>query len=258
MKTAPIHAASQNGHSEVVKALLQARADPNALTKHESYINALHMALENKHDEVVIELLKGGADSNLPRRDKWGATPLHEASKYGSSEIVRALLDAKANPDSLMKGDLTPIHLASIVGNKEVAEILIGAGANLNLKDEDGKTPLHHALLNGKLKIAKILVKNGADINAPMNNGITPTEILNKIKELSEAKSARSEIKSEKDSSPMKVESDSGARAKGDDSLSEGMAKISIKQEAGEGVRLRGEVVAERLKAPACDLEQLD
>lgn len=32
---------------------------------------------------------------------------------------------------------------------------------------------------------------------------------------------------------------------------------VSKKQEA-EGIRLRGEVVAERLKAPTCDLEQLD
>ena len=54
----------------------------------------LHRAADNGHAEVVAALLAAGATKDL--KDKWGDTPLANAAENGHAEVVAALLAAGA------------------------------------------------------------------------------------------------------------------------------------------------------------------
>ena len=85
--------ASEHGHLEVVKSLLEAGA---AVDQAGCYgITPLLMASENGHLEVVKALLDAGAD--VSRAGDSGATPLITATQNGHLDVLWALLDAGAD-----------------------------------------------------------------------------------------------------------------------------------------------------------------
>ena len=84
---APLMAAAENGHPEVVEALLKANADVNATTNDGR--TAPMAAAENGHPEVVEALLRVGADVNAKAAN--GETAMSLATKGGVAEIVQLL-----------------------------------------------------------------------------------------------------------------------------------------------------------------------
>lgn len=70
--------AAQKGHTEIVKLLLDADADPNIQAIDGS--TALILAVELRHKEIVRLLLEAGADSNI--KDKDGRTVLSRLQYY--------------------------------------------------------------------------------------------------------------------------------------------------------------------------------
>ena len=81
-----------------------------------------------------------GARANPDLQDKQGDTALIRASTYGNNEIAKALIGAGANLNLQSKLGYTALIEASDKGNIEMAKVLIEAGANLDLKDNGGKT----------------------------------------------------------------------------------------------------------------------
>ena len=77
--------------AEVVTALLQAGADPNA--RDNNFMTPLYKA---KTAGIVTALLQAGADPNT-RIGVSGETPLHWAALVGTAEVVTALLQAGAD-----------------------------------------------------------------------------------------------------------------------------------------------------------------
>ena len=62
--------------------------------------------------ELVRALLEAGADPNA--RDRSASTPLHFAARKGpTSETIVALLDAGASADGLDSDGMTPLDLAN-------------------------------------------------------------------------------------------------------------------------------------------------
>jgi ankyrin repeat protein len=87
----PLYMAALNGYSDVVKLLLEAKANVN--TTRENDTTPLFIAAKLGHIEVVKALLAAKADVNIARAD--GMTPLKIARKKGFDEIVKILLEAQ-------------------------------------------------------------------------------------------------------------------------------------------------------------------
>jgi ankyrin repeat protein len=112
----PLHFAVMGGHVDAARALLEAGADPNTMSRHR-FVKvrplhtacALEVAIENP--DVVRLLVEHGADVH-GRTAEGGATPLHNASQSGSVELVRTLLALGADPNVTTDDGRTPRDLA--------------------------------------------------------------------------------------------------------------------------------------------------
>ena len=90
--------ACQNGHTNVVKALLRDGADGGPTNRHgESGYTCLHFAASRGHEAIINLLVADGAvvDADIP--DRVGNTPLHVAALAGRKNVIEALLRHQAH-----------------------------------------------------------------------------------------------------------------------------------------------------------------
>jgi ankyrin repeat protein len=130
--TPPIHFAVREGHTEVVRMLLDAGADSEWNGHYGNSLAA--MAKERGHDSVVTVLEKN--------RDQRGRvapaeTPqdhdIHRAAEAGDARQVRALLDR--DPTLVNRGDRsggTPLHRAVWARKQDVINLLLDRGADIH------------------------------------------------------------------------------------------------------------------------------
>ena len=152
--TAVLWAAGQ-GHADVLGALLQAGANPNAVDDHGR--TALHYSASRGHHDAVLLLLKSGVavDTTSDRR----VTALQLAAAEGHLEIVKALCDAGAALDAQADdANMTALHGASQMGHTAVIQALLGAGAAATALDSSARTPLHHAAQRGHAEAVEALL----------------------------------------------------------------------------------------------------
>ena len=175
-------AAAENGHLELVRLLIEAGADKDAVAERNR--TALHFASCGGCPEIVRELLTVGADKNAVASHN--ATALHMASYNGHLEVGQELLQARADTHVASLGGNTALHLASLEGHVKVAESLLTAGAdrhavtwlNGNLNGNfHGATALCFAAFRGYLEVVRLLLEAGVDKDAAMTNGSTPIYI---------------------------------------------------------------------------------
>ena len=86
----PLHLAAENGHTDVVKALIAAGADVNVRNLSED--TPLHKAVRSTW--ITKVLLTAGVDLNA--RNFVGQTPLNNAKRYGRIGVAQELLTAGA------------------------------------------------------------------------------------------------------------------------------------------------------------------
>jgi uncharacterized protein len=107
----------------VIRALIQAGADPNAATN-AGDANCLIFAAQSGNEPAVAALIAGGADVNA-RAD--GVTALMVAARCGETGIVGLLLQSGADP-TIRCGRFSAADYASYSGHDELATLLNDAG----------------------------------------------------------------------------------------------------------------------------------
>lgn len=119
----------------------------------------MHLASEEGHVEVARFLVEHRA--NVTVQDKDGLTPLHWASRQGRVEVARLLVEYGADVGIQDKAGLTPFHWASRHGRADMARILVSYGADDTVEDKGGLTPLYWASRQGGVDLARFLVDYG-------------------------------------------------------------------------------------------------
>ena len=152
----PLYMAAENGHHEVVAALIAARANVD-LAMNDGFTPLL-VAAQNGHHEVVAALINANATVDQAMKD--GSTPLLMAAMNGHLEVVTALVNANATVDKAYEHGATPLYMAAGNGHHEVVTALIAANATVD-KAANGATPLFIAAENGHKELVREALGEG-------------------------------------------------------------------------------------------------
>lgn len=205
-----LHHASQRGHSNLVKFLIEKGIDVNSLDKRGR--TSLYISCYDRQLDSAKTLLSKGAEINIS--GDYNPLDMASSNSYYGTEIVELLLENKANVNQTCRGTrVTPLMGALHQKKTNSLKLLLEAGANTNHIDINGDSPLgrvsehefpeHVNLLldfnadinyqNGKgnsalhltterenKKVVEVLIKRGIKTNLKNKNGETAKDIAQK------------------------------------------------------------------------------
>ena len=118
----PVALAAFFGQPAAVKVLIAAGADVNAAAKNPLKVAALHAAVAGGKLEIVRALLEAGADPNAQQQA--GFRPIHEAGGRANRALAELLLNHGADPSLPNDTGKTAIELAHEKGHEDFANWL--------------------------------------------------------------------------------------------------------------------------------------
>lgn len=159
--------ASEHGAAFIVKALLEAGANPQSCDRQD--LSCLLHASRKGHGPVVQALLLDNTTPHGPA-DIFGNSPLHGAVGFGHTHVVRLLLGAGCDANQ-RTSDVrappaygactlheTPLHLACRakpphleIQSLPLVALLLHFGGDPSLQDDRGDTPVHFLVRKGDL-----------------------------------------------------------------------------------------------------------
>jgi ankyrin repeat protein len=164
---AALWVAASFGLDFIVGVLLQNPIDVNVYAHYKSRPHpgntALQAASDHGHTKVVRRLLIHGANPN----DCCGEhdSSLIAAAFHGHTEIVHLLLDAGATADNYGY-DWTALGAASYSGHDDTVSLLLENGADINKHQGFGTgCALQAASISGQEEVVRLLLASGAEVN---------------------------------------------------------------------------------------------
>lgn len=145
--SAALFIASQNGHSEVVSALLAQGVNANTAAR--NGVTPLFVAARNGHREVVGLLLA------FTPTDLMGPS-LIAAAQQGHDVCVRLILQAGAPADFMQENRVSALWIASQSGKVSVARELLDASADANQRAAEDMPPLFVACQYGHVAVVQV------------------------------------------------------------------------------------------------------
>lgn len=166
-----IHDAALEGDLDAIRAIVE--ADASQLTAQDVRNDtAIHIATINGHTELVRYLLEAGTPVDIG--DNENTSPLGCAAIYGHREIAELLLDHGADVNLPDDNGNTPLRWAVYNVQSELASLFIDRGAELDIVGSNGSTLLHGAAYGGNVELVELLLGQGSDVNARNTAGYTP------------------------------------------------------------------------------------
>lgn len=182
----PVMTASRAGSAAAVQLLLRRGANPNASESWRQQ-TALMWAVSHQHTDVVRALVEGRADIHAKSKAWWeltnpsgdadgssvmwvlegGYTPLLFAARDGDLESAKVLLAAGANANDVAASGASALVVALYSGNRALARFLLDNGASPNAADA-GYSAMHVAILLGDGEFVNALLDHGANPNVEL------------------------------------------------------------------------------------------
>nr|XP_015867313.1 ankyrin repeat-containing protein NPR4-like isoform X3 [Ziziphus jujuba var. spinosa]XP_024924600.1 ankyrin repeat-containing protein NPR4-like isoform X3 [Ziziphus jujuba var. spinosa] len=188
----PLHISALHGHLNFTKKLLSLKPQGPKLAAELDLLkrSPLHLASAEGHTEIVRALFRENKVMSL-RRDRDGKIPLHYAAMRGRVEVIKLLIDSQPESvfEKLNEGE-TVLHLCVQYDQLEALQVLVefvGYENNefLNSQDENfGNTILHWAVMLKQIETIKYLVsitevkKGASSLN---RRGLTAFEMIEQL-----------------------------------------------------------------------------
>ena len=144
---------------------LEAKANPFRVT-------ALHLAVDTQREDLIKALIAAGADPNAVAGGEEGFTPLMQVVRSYSEEdpgrrvihsrIIQYLLANGADANTTNAARQTALMLAAATGDDNDVRLLVTGGANPNARDRWGTSVLSYALCSCDHARIRYLVSRGA------------------------------------------------------------------------------------------------
>uniref|UniRef100_A0A8C5D616 CARD- and ANK-containing Inflammasome Adaptor Protein n=1 Tax=Gouania willdenowi TaxID=441366 RepID=A0A8C5D616_GOUWI len=137
---------------------------------------ALHRAASRGHTDIVKALIQAGAPIHVV--DDQGRTPVHLAAEQLQLESVSVLVKEEASqPESLRKN--TFLHMAGREDNWKLMEllVLVAENADLDVRLSDFSSALHLGVQSGNTSIVRALLEKGMDPDIKTVKGFTPLHV---------------------------------------------------------------------------------
>jgi ankyrin repeat protein len=177
-----IHAlmsAAETDQLEIAKYALANSVDPNSSLRS---FAAIHIAAMNNSVDVMKLLIQHKANLTVGTFDKRATPPIFLALQREHTEVIDLLLKAGVNPNSVSKNGMPLLHKAATNRNSSPLKILLNYDVNIEARDRLDKTALMNAVSRGHLENIKLLLNAGANTKAVTNKGKDVMFYANKAK----------------------------------------------------------------------------